>query len=109
MLDVTCLRVLVSGQQQLPGSITKLKRLVARKRDNLLLVAKRLGIPATYPKPSLLHHTEGACKEPAHYAFPALPPGQIPGTHISSFHNLLNGYFVFMDSFMFNVTWKAIT
>ncbi|KAK2168603.1 hypothetical protein NP493_1170g00000 [Ridgeia piscesae] len=66
-------------QQQLPGSITKLKRLVARKRDNLLLVAKRLGIPATYPKPSLLHHTEGACKEPAHYAFPALPPGQIPG------------------------------
>ena len=99
---MTCLPVLVSGQQQLPGSIPKLKRLVARKRDNLLLVAKRLGIPATFPKPSLLHHTEGARKEPAHYAFPALPPGQIPGTHRSSLDNLLSGYFVFMDSFVFS-------
>ncbi|KAI0243021.1 Metastasis-associated protein MTA1 [Lamellibrachia satsuma] len=69
----------VTGQQQLPGSTTKLKRLVARERDNLLLVAKRLGIPATFPKPDLLQHTEGARKEPAQYAFPALPAGQIPG------------------------------
>ena len=68
-----------TGQQQLPGSIKKLKHLVPRKRDNLLQVAKRLGIPVSFAKPDILEHTEGARKEPAHYAFPALPAGQIPG------------------------------
>ena len=39
-------------------------------------VSARLGIDMSAPKPSLLHHTEGARKDPPKIFFPRPPKGQ---------------------------------